>query len=320
MTRALALLTLILAFAVTAVAEDTGEAEAKPNNSPPPPCTDAAHRQFDFWVGEWSVTQPDGGVAGENSIQPILNGCVLLEQWQGASGSTGKSFNMYDARQGVWRQTWVDGSGGRLDLTGGLDGNDMVLSGEQPGRDGGTVTHEIRWTPQEDGTVRQHWKASKDGGETWNDLFVGIYSQRLGSGVVSEDSGLSDDDREAVAAADLSYAEAWLANDADSIMATLTQDAVIIPSGMDAIEGQEAIRTFWFPPDSRAATVNEYRLDQAEVNGSADLAYVRGSFTLAFDYDGDSYESEGTYLSLLRRAEDGRWRIARRTWNDHQRN
>ncbi len=54
----------------------------------------------------------------------------------------------------------------------------MVLSGERPGSEGATVTHEIRWTPQEDGTVKQHWRASKDDGNTWGDLFVGIYTRK----------------------------------------------------------------------------------------------------------------------------------------------
>lgn len=133
------------------------------------------------------------------------------------------------------------------------------------------------------------------------------------------DMSLSDDDRAAVADADRAYADAWLANDADSILATLGHDAVIIPSGMAAIEGPQAIRDFWFPPDSPATTVGTYDLIQTEIDGSADLAFVRGSFTLTFDYDGDTYESEGTYLSLLRRETDGNWRIARRTWNDHRR-
>ncbi len=173
---------LLLAFAlcvvlVVALAQES-TAAAQPSDTTPPPCSADEYRHFDFWVGEWAVTQPDGTVAGENSIQPILNGCVLLEQWQGAAGSTGKSFNTYDARGGEWRQTWVDANGGRLDLVGGLDGEDMVLSGERPGADGSTVNHEIRWSPLEDSTVRQHWRASRDGGETWNDLFVGIYSPK----------------------------------------------------------------------------------------------------------------------------------------------
>lgn len=66
--------------------------------------------------------------------------------------------------------------------------------------------------------------------------------------------------------------------------------------------------------------MRRFELVQEEVAGSGDLAYVRGTFKLSFDYDGKSYESDGTYLSLLRRGNDSVWRIARRTWNDHQRN
>lgn len=145
----------------------------------PPTCTDAAFHQFDFWVGDWEVTQADGSRAGHNRVESILDGCVVMENWEGAGGSTGKSFNMFDVRgDGKWHQTWVDGSGGRLDLVGGLDEEGrMVLSGERPGREGGTVLHRITWTPRPDGTVQQHWQASKNGGETWDDLFLGIYSR-----------------------------------------------------------------------------------------------------------------------------------------------
>lgn len=148
------------------------------------PCAGAEHRQFDFWVGDWDVADPEGAPAGRNRIEPILGGCVLMESWEGAGGSTGRSFNMYDARgDGRWHQTWVDGSGGRLDLVGGLDAEGrMVLSGERPAPEGGTVLHRITWTPLPDGSVRQHWQASRDGGEAWEDLFVGIYTRRGASG------------------------------------------------------------------------------------------------------------------------------------------
>lgn len=130
--------------------------------------------------------------------------------------------------------------------------------------------------------------------------------------------GLSAEDSTAVAAADRAYAEAWLTNEADAVMATLGPDPVIVPSGMAAIAGADAIREFWFPPDAATTTVHRFDLDQAEIDGAGDLAYARGSFTLAFDYDGATYESAGTYVSILRHTGDG-WRITRRSWNDHRR-
>lgn len=143
-----------------------------------PSCDAEGYRQFDFWVGEWEVTTPDGERAGSNRIEKILNDCVLMESWEGAGGSVGKSFNMYYQRLDEWRQTWVDGAGGRLDLAGGLEDGRMVLRGEMPGRQGGMVLHEISWEPSDDGSVKQHWRTSTDGGESWSDAFVGIYRKR----------------------------------------------------------------------------------------------------------------------------------------------
>jgi hypothetical protein len=57
-----------------------------------------------------------------------------------------------------------------------------VLSGERPGREAGVVRHRITWTPLPDGTVRQHWQASRDDGATWDDLFDGRYVRRDGPG------------------------------------------------------------------------------------------------------------------------------------------
>ncbi|HVS13184.1 MAG TPA: hypothetical protein VMV46_04625 [Thermoanaerobaculia bacterium] len=144
----------------------------------PPTCDAPEHRQFDFWVGLWRVATPDGALAGTNRIESVLNGCVLMESWEGNGGSVGKSFNMYDRRVGQWRQTWVDGSGGRLDLVGGLVDGRMVLSGTTPGRDGGELLHEIAWQRLEGGAVEQRWRVSRDGGETWVDSFVGIYEKQ----------------------------------------------------------------------------------------------------------------------------------------------
>ena len=33
-----------------------------------PPCDAPEFRQFDFWLGEWTVTKPDGQLAGTNRI------------------------------------------------------------------------------------------------------------------------------------------------------------------------------------------------------------------------------------------------------------
>jgi hypothetical protein len=52
----------------------------------------------------------------------------------------------------------------------------MVLTGPGVGRDGDPITHRIAWTPLDGGRVRQHWQVSADG-ETWNDVFMGLYTR-----------------------------------------------------------------------------------------------------------------------------------------------
>lgn len=129
-------------------------------------------------------------------------------------------------------------------------------------------------------------------------------------------AGLTAEQEEAVLAADWAYAKTWLANQPDAVMRTLSDDAVIVPSGAPAIEGSEAIREFWWPSDQPTTTVTGFAVRQLEVGGLPGFAYVRGDYSLSFDYDGVQFESEGTYLSLLRRGDRG-WRISHRMWSDH---
>ncbi len=87
---------------------------ATPKPSPPRPqkaCAATEFRQFDFWLGDWKVTDPKGDVAGTNRITLEMDGCVLHEHWVGSKGGNGESFNIYDGATKQWHQTWVDNGG-----------------------------------------------------------------------------------------------------------------------------------------------------------------------------------------------------------------
>jgi hypothetical protein len=140
-------------------------------------CKDAVHRQFDFWIGDWNVTTPDGQAAGSNVIKAIQDGCALLESWTGAGGGTGTSINYVD--QGRWHQLWVSNRTGAapLRLSGGLERGAMVMTGQYQRPDGKLVQSRMRWEAIADGKVRQTWENSEDGGATWTTVFVGIYTR-----------------------------------------------------------------------------------------------------------------------------------------------
>jgi hypothetical protein len=141
----------------------------------------ARRREFDFWIGEWEVTDRDGDVVGTNRIAPAIDGFALHEAWTGRSGIRGTSSSAYVASRDVWHQTWVDTSGSLLLLEGGLRDGAMVLEGLETDPASDTTTrHRITWTPTADGGVRQHWETSVDGGATWTTAFHGRYRRRKG--------------------------------------------------------------------------------------------------------------------------------------------
>jgi hypothetical protein len=140
-------------------------------------CDSEEYRQFDFWIGAWNViegTQP----AGQNEIESDLKHCALFESWRSIDGSRGRSINFYDHDRRRWHQTWIDDRGGALELDGGLVGGSMVLEGERPDAKGASsIRHRITWTPERDGSVRQHWQTIKSSQANWETVFDGIYSR-----------------------------------------------------------------------------------------------------------------------------------------------
>jgi hypothetical protein len=147
----------------------------------PAACTATQYRQFDFWLGEWDVTGDNGRRAGSNRIERILGGCVLYESWTGAGPSRGHSLNAWDSGDNKWHQTWMDNSGVVLLLSGGIVNGEMVMEGERRLANGTRQLERITWTPDTDGSVRQIWQSSRDGGMRWTTVFDGVYRKKQGS-------------------------------------------------------------------------------------------------------------------------------------------
>lgn len=153
-------------------------AVANPGSAPAAgPCAGPQFRQFDFWIGHWTVRRPDGLPAGTNLITSEEGGCAIVEHWASANGGTGQSLNFFDPASGRWRQVWV-GLGLLLTMEGGLTDGAMVLEGPLQYLDPGRVTR-LRgvWTALPDGRVRQQFHESDDGGTTWKLWFDGYYSR-----------------------------------------------------------------------------------------------------------------------------------------------
>lgn len=122
-----------------------------------PPCSAAAHRQFDFWVGKWDVFDPDSALVGTNVVTTGLSGCSVEEHWIDSTGSRGRSLNAYDPQTGRWHQTWVAEALGHLRMSGGLDAQGrMVMEGRRvAAQTGFELLDRYVWTPIAADRVRQ---------------------------------------------------------------------------------------------------------------------------------------------------------------------
>jgi uncharacterized protein (TIGR02246 family) len=138
------------------------------------------------------------------------------------------------------------------------------------------------------------------------------------SGQAPVAASFSTIDRAAVRAAADAYVQAWLNDDRAAVMATLDEDAVLMPAGMQPLATRAAIEHFWWPDDGSRTRVTGYTLDVDEVDGSGDLAWTRGHAAISFTYEKGETRLEQTNptidLTLYRRHADGSWRITRRMW------
>lgn len=151
-------------------------------------CASPEHRQLDFWLGDWDVVvrsrqTPDGpwGEArGRQHVEAILGGCAVAETFT-ADGPgapwAGRSYSSWQPQAGVWRQTWVDDSGGYLAFTGGLDGGAMTLVGEARERAGQRVVMRMVFLDVTATSLRWEWQRQVDGGP-WAPQMIIDYRRR----------------------------------------------------------------------------------------------------------------------------------------------
>ncbi len=140
--------------------------------------------QFDFWIGEWDVTAwksaatPPAAGHGFNDVHPIMEHCLISENWTSPTGSIGKSTNWYDTNLHQWRQAWIADGGGSLDYAGEYKDGAMRFTGWTLNPDGSHMLQKLTFFNVAPDTVRQLFEQSADSGKTWQSTFDGRYVRR----------------------------------------------------------------------------------------------------------------------------------------------
>jgi hypothetical protein len=137
------------------------------------------YRQFDFWIGEWDVVTTQGhNPAGSSSIQPIIDQCVLLENWTGGGGGSGKSFNHYDTSRKIWMQDWVDSQSNSIHFEGKLEDGMMSYFADSRKPDGTPIQRHLQFFKLDADHVRQFSQQSSDGGKSWATEYDFTYNRK----------------------------------------------------------------------------------------------------------------------------------------------
>ncbi len=134
-------------------------------------------KQFDFWVGEWDV-QANGRSLGTNVIQRLEEGCLIMENWTGAGGSTGKSMNFYNPVLKKWRQTYMSNNQVVWEMSGEYKDGAMRYEGEVIPPNGTKTLTRVVFYNQGPDKLRHTEDDSTDGGKTWTNVWDAIYVRK----------------------------------------------------------------------------------------------------------------------------------------------
>ena len=166
--------------------------------APTIPSDPAPKRQFDFWIGEWSVLNRhmDGsgrwaeGDTTRARITPVCGGSAVLEEWAGPFRGTfqnGFSLRAWDPERERWTLLlfWTTTGHGSF---GTMSGSFRHGRGEFVSNPGGRQRMRYTFSDALADTVRWDSSATSDGGVTWKTDWIMEFSRTRAADEVTQDN------------------------------------------------------------------------------------------------------------------------------------
>lgn len=156
--------------------------------------------QFDFWIGEWRVSQEIRTADGRwlefparSVVSAAAGGCALVERWSGVvqffwdgmqepEPLEGLSVRAFDADAGIWKIWWLDSRHPDFGapFSGRFRDGVGTFTRTTPAIGGSTLTTRIRFSEVTPAALRWDLSISRDGGVTWTPLWIMHFSRRGG--------------------------------------------------------------------------------------------------------------------------------------------
>jgi ketosteroid isomerase-like protein len=124
---------------------------------------------------------------------------------------------------------------------------------------------------------------------------------------------LSDDDVRAIEAVHREWIALEKAGDAAAVIAYCADDIVWMPPGAAPLRGREAVRRWLSGPP---VLIDEIEISRPAIAGDGCVAWKTCDFVTVSRAAGaaSSTVSRGSHLWILRRQDDGAWRVVVVTW------
>ena len=141
--------------------------------------TSSGNRQLDYWLGDWKIAGPGAGPNATSKVHLALDGCMVVESWDGGRGHTGENMFGYSADDKSWQGMFVDNQGRvHVFIHGKVVSGSAEFSGLSRESNGATVLNRVRIVRIGQDKVEQIWEKSSDNGATWVADFHGEYLRK----------------------------------------------------------------------------------------------------------------------------------------------
>jgi hypothetical protein len=143
------------------------------------PCSaNSESRQFDYWLGDWTVTYPGAPGPSASKVSLSLNQCLLVESWDGGKGHQGENLFAYSYDDKTWHGMFADNQGRVHVFEGKVGAGSAEFHGPSRGPNGEEVLNRIKVARISADQIEQSWEKSADNGSTWTMQFRGEYSRK----------------------------------------------------------------------------------------------------------------------------------------------